>query len=545
MDWMYIGMGLLGGLALFLYGMEKMSDALHQLAGDRMKRVLAQLTGNRWRGLATGTLFTAVTQSSSITTVMLVSFVTAGLMTFSQSLGIILGANIGTTITAQMVAFKLTEYSLLLVAGGVLLQLVRPEAKTKQWGRVILGLGLLFLGMATMSESMKPLRTYEPFILLMQEMEHPLLGLLIAAVFTAMVQSSSATMGVVIALASQDLITFPAGIALILGANVGTCATALLASLGRTTEAKRVGAAHIAFNLAGALILLPFVSLIADAFAPAAHDTVSLARQIANVHTAFNLGMALLFVPFIPWLARLIEKLLPAPQAAEDTAKSEVLQTRLLAFPTLALEASRKELQRMGRTVLEHYRLSLETLLSNEAGAWQKLRQADEEIDRLHDNLVRYLTAVGERPLSENQRRDQFRLLQMASELEQVGDVMETNLAMLCEERFQAQVEISPQTESLLRELHHLTTQALEWGVEALDDEHPKSARQVLRMKKRLHKFREQAEAHGVERLQAPGSGGLPAYRIEMDVMDKMQEVFRHAKRIAQFELRPVLRSER
>jgi phosphate:Na+ symporter len=367
MDWTTITIGLLGGLGLFLYGMEKMSDALNQLAGDGMKRVLSTLTGDRVRGLLTGTVFTAVTQSSSVTTVMCVSFVAAGLMTFQQSMGLILGANIGTTITAQLVAFKVTKYAMFLVAGGVLLQMISKGDKTKQWGRVLLGLGLLFVGMNTMGDAMKPLRTYEPFIELMQQMANPFLGMLVSAIFTALVQSSSATMGVVIALATQQLISFPAGLALILGANVGTCVTAGLSVIGRSTEAKRVAGAHVFFNLGGAILILPFLGLIASTIGPENGDSADLTRGIANAHTFFNIGMAILFLPFLTFIANFLSKIIP-DEKVESKAGVYVtaLEPDLLSAPSLAMAAVTKELEQLGKLVLMVYRDSLPTLLADD-----------------------------------------------------------------------------------------------------------------------------------------------------------------------------------
>ena len=263
-DWWNMGMQLFGGLAVFLFGMEQMAEALKRVAGDRMKTILGKLTTSRVMGLVTGAFVTAIIQSSSVTTVMLVGFVTAGLMSLSQAIGVILGADIGTTVTAQIVAFKVTKYALLLVAVGFLLIFTGKRTTTKQYGALIMGLGLIFFGMGIMSAGMKPLRSYEPFILLMQNVSNPAVGILIATIFTGLVQSSSATMGVVIALASQGLITLEGGIALALGANIGTCATAGLAAIGKPREAVRVAVAHVTFKIVGVLLIVWFIPPFAD-----------------------------------------------------------------------------------------------------------------------------------------------------------------------------------------------------------------------------------------------------------------------------------------
>ena len=263
-NWWEMGMTLLGGLAVFLYGMEQMAEALKKVAGDSMKQILARLTNSRIMGLITGAFVTAIIQSSSVTTVMLVGFVTAGLMSLSQAIGVILGADIGTTITAQIVAFKVTKYALLLVAVGFGLIFMGKKDHIKQYGHLIMGLGLIFFGMGIMSDGMRPLRSYEPFIQLMQNVSNPVIGILVATLFTGLVQSSSATMGVVIAMALQGLITLEAGIALALGANIGTCATAGLAAIGKPREAVRVAVAHVSFKIVGVILIFPLIPYLAD-----------------------------------------------------------------------------------------------------------------------------------------------------------------------------------------------------------------------------------------------------------------------------------------
>jgi len=255
-SWAFLVIGLVGGLALFLYGMEKMSEGLKKSAGNKMRSILAALTKNRVIGLLVGVFVTMVIQSSSATTVMLVSFVQAELMSFAQSLGVILGADIGTTITAQLIAFKLTDYALLMIAVGFGLRMFAKQDNIRHIGDVILGFGILFFGMKLMSDAMKPLRSYPGFINLMQGLENPLLGLLVGTVFTALIQSSSAFTGVLIVLAQQNLITLEAGIPMLFGANIGTCITAGLASIGMSREAKRVALAHVLFKIAGVLLFI-------------------------------------------------------------------------------------------------------------------------------------------------------------------------------------------------------------------------------------------------------------------------------------------------
>ncbi len=299
LEWSEMFMGLFGGLALFLFGMEQMSDALKSALGDQMKALLAKLTSNRFTGALTGAFVTAVIQSSSVTTVLVVGFVSAGMMTMAQSIGVIMGANVGTTITAQIVAFKVEEAALWMVAIGFLMSFTAKRERVKHYGSMLMGLGLIFYGMSLMGDAMHPLRSYEPFLQLMSRMDNPLMAILVGALFTALVQSSSATTAIVITMAGQGLISLEAGILLAFGANIGTCITAQLAALGKPREALRAAVVHLVFNVGGVLIWLPFVSMLASWVVgvspvhPELEGTARLAaevpRQIANAHTLFNL----------------------------------------------------------------------------------------------------------------------------------------------------------------------------------------------------------------------------------------------------------------
>jgi phosphate:Na+ symporter len=250
--------GLFGGLALFLLGMDIMTQALKSAAGDYMKEILGKLTQNRFIGVGIGAFVTAIIQSSSVTTVILVGFITAGLMSMSQSVAVIIGANIGTTITAQILAFKVTKLALPMIAGGFLLSLVAKTESWKQTGRILLGLGMVFYGMSIMSGALSPLRSYEPFIEFMISMQNPLMGVAVGALFTAVVQSSSATTGILIVMASQGLIGLESAIAIALGANIGTCVTAGLACIGKPREAVRAAVVHTLFNVIGVLLWVAF-----------------------------------------------------------------------------------------------------------------------------------------------------------------------------------------------------------------------------------------------------------------------------------------------
>ena len=434
-DWFKMAMQLFGGLAVFLFGMEQMADALKRVAGNRMKDILGRLTTNRFMGMLTGTFVTAVIQSSSVTTVMLVGFVTAGLMSLSQAVGVIFGANIGTTITAQIVAFKVTHYALLLVAVGFLMIFTGKTNRIKNYGALTMGLGLIFFGMGIMSSGMKPLRSYEPFIQIMQEVSHPAVGILIAAAFTGLVQSSSATTGVVIAMASQGLISLEGGIALIMGANIGTCVTAALAAIGKPREAVRVAVAHVTFNIAGVAVAVWFIPYLADfvrGISPVVQGATGMdklaaetPRQIANAHTTFNIFFSAIFLPAAGLVARFAEWLVPdRPLVAEAAIQPKYLDEELLSTPPLALDRARREVGRLGDRVDDFLEAALPAVISGSEEDLQALAELDTDIDILHGHVVKYLGKVSVGELTSDESGEVMELLQVANHLEQIGDII-------------------------------------------------------------------------------------------------------------------------
>ena len=319
---LFLVIGLTGGLGLFLFGMNLMSGGMRKSAGGKLRAILSTLTNNRFMAVGVGAFVTMIIQSSSATTVMLVSFVQAQLMTFAQSLGIILGADIGTTITAQLIAFKLTDYALIFVAVGFGLMVMSKSTKNKNIGEAILGFGLLFFGMKIMSDAMYPLRTYGPFLTLLLKLEFPIFGILIGALFTALIQSSSAFTGIIIILAAQGLLTLEAAIPLLFGANLGTCITAGLASINAKREARRVALAHTLFKVFGIVLFfwwIPFFADIVRWISPkgpadlegAAQLANVVPRQVANAHTIFNVALTVLVLPFTGQVAKWITRLLP------------------------------------------------------------------------------------------------------------------------------------------------------------------------------------------------------------------------------------------
>ena len=536
--------GLIGGLALFLYGMEQMTDALKTVAGEGMKKLLARLTTNRFKAVFAGAFVTAIIQSSSVTTVLVVGFISAGLMTLSQSIGVILGADIGTTVTAQIVAFKVTKYALVLVTIGFLMQFVGKKEKIRQYGVMTLGLGLVFFGMEMMSQATHPLRSYEPFIDLMRKMDNPLLGTLIGTVFTGIIQSSSATMGVVIVMAAQGFITLEAGIALVFGANIGTCVTALLAAIGKPREAVRAAFVHILFKVVGVLIWFGFIDQLAEVVRwispkhPELSGVARLAaetpRQVANAHTLFNVANTFIFIWFTKPLALLMRKIIPdRPVVGPEVVQPKYLDDILLETPVLALDRVRMELRRIGERALAMVEKALPVAVDGDREELEKLAKMDDEVDILHSAVIQYMRRLAKENLTEEQSRLLNHYIGAANNIEYIADLIETNIVGTGLARVRSRVHVSEGTRQVLRGLHKKVVWAVQMALEALDASDVDMAERVIQAKSEINRLVEEAERYLADRLAAEGEDRVTLFRIETELVEYLKRVYYFSKRIA------------
>jgi len=427
-----IATGLLGGLGMFLYGMEMMSDGMKMTAGDSMRAILEKLTSNRFIAVFIGAFVTMVIQSSSATTVMLVSFVNSGLLNFVQALGVVLGSNIGSTVTAQIVAFKVTDYALLLIAAGSVMALFAKKDTVKHLGFVILGFGLRFYGMKVMSDTMKPLRTDPTFNSILTSFENPFLGIIAGAVFTALIQSSSATTGIVITLASGGSITLEAGIPLILGANIGTCVTAILAGLNATRDAKRVAIGHVTFNIIGVLMFCFWIPYFAD-FIAQTSDNVP--RQIANAHTIFNIMATIIFIPFTPFISKTILRYFPDKEELRNIEQPAILNLdeKVLNQPGASINSAQAEIggvvglteRVVGSLVRPFIGIAEEGDVENpDQDLHTGLHQRLDKIVYLNENISDYLVKISRQDLTEKQSKEVFALVSTVNYLDSINNMV-------------------------------------------------------------------------------------------------------------------------
>lgn len=535
-------MGLFGGLALFLFGMEQMTDALKSVAGHGLQTMLARMTTNRFKAVLAGAGITAIIQSSSVTTVLVVGFISAGLMNLTQGIGIILGADIGTTITAQIIAFKITHYALVLVAIGFAMLFTIKVEKVKLYGTMIMGLGLVFFGMDLMSSATTPLRTYTPFIDQMQNMANPISGILLGTLFTALIQSSSAAIGVIIVLASQGFISLDAGIALTFGANIGTCVTAILASFGKPKEAVRAGLVHVLFKVIGVGIWFFFIPQFADIVRILSPQVTNLEginklaaetpRQIANAHTLFNVINTLLFIGFITPMAKLVQRLVPDTKE-KPLSSATFLNPILLQTPDLAFDLVRMELGRQGGVVVKMVQEVHNTVINGQSEDLEHLKQMDNDVDALHGALVTYLGRLSQESLTQQQSERLHDYMSAANYIENIGDVIETNLVDVGHERLHHNIQISHSTQDVLRPLTKKITWAVEKSITALVSANRTTAEEVENAKEEINRLADKAERHLSLRLTAEEPERLAVFRLESEIVEYLKRVYYFSKRIA------------
>jgi phosphate:Na+ symporter len=553
-DWLQLAMGLFGGLALFLGGLQLLSEGMKKAAGQALKQVLEKLTTNRLSGALTGAFVTAILNSSTVTTLLVVGFISGGMMTLAQSVGVIMGANIGSTMTAQLLAFNLSAYSLAPVAIGFFMLFTAKREKIRYYGMMVMGIGLVFYGMGLMSDTMTPLRSYQPFLDILKSMEHPLTGILAGAVFTAIVQSSAATVGIAIAMASEGLLSLPAGIALALGANIGTAVTTGLMGFlsSKSTEATRASVVHIAFNVVGVVIWLPFIWLLVDLavwispLSPelqgSARAAAEVPRQIANANTLFNVINTLLFIGFSGWFAGLAERLV----AERTPPQGIIIETRYLddaalTAPALALQQVRLELGRSGMITLGMLRDVGPALRDRDLQRLDDVARRDDQVDILDAEILAYLGKLRTGLLSDQESHEFQALMSAANNLENLADVIETDMVSLARRGAEIASRSGDETRAMFSELYQSVLLSVDQAVQAVRDNDQQAAESVLLMK---HSIREQADRlleHKARRLATQDPDYLQLVRLEMSFVDQMRRIYTLAKRIAKVALPPTL----
>lgn len=535
---------LVGGLALFLYGLECMTVGLKAIAGARLQSLLGTLTASRWRGVLAGAGITALLNSSTITTVLLVGFVSAGLLSLAQSVPVIMGANIGSTLTAQIIAFNISAVTPFLLAGGFVMQAFARKELLRQLGGVLLGLGLLFLGIEFMGDATRPLRNYQPFIATMQDMRNPAIGILIGALFTAVVQSSAATLAIVIALGSQGLIPLESGIALILGANVGTCGTALLAGIGKNAEATQVGIVHLLFNVLGVLFfafLIPQFADLVRAISPSAPELTGAARlaaetprQAANAHTIFSVFSTAILIWFAGPIGRLAQRLAPAsPRPLHDPGVPRYLDDALLATPTLGIPRVQLELGSLGTQVRELLECSAQVALNGSAQDIVTLADRDNSAEALSTAILAYIGRLSDANESEDESRQLLDLARIGAGLDAIREVATTSMLALSQRRMALGADIEGMRNDQTTAFARTVLGYFDETRDAIVHPDATAVGRIVGAKAEIEALAGAARESIVAALPLRSAEDVRNFRLANDMLEHMNEVARLSRAVA------------
>ena len=520
-------LALFGGLALLLYGMQLIGEGLQRAAGGHLRHLLTRMTRTRLAAVASGALVTSIIQSSSATTLMLIGFVSAGLLTFPQSLGVILGADIGTTVTVQLLAFKVQELSLLLVGVGFAMTFFARRGLVKSLGQVVLGFGLIFLGMKVMNDGLAPLTENElTRQVLVALAGNQFLALLVGAVLSAGMASSAATIGLTLSLGHQGLLPLGAAIPVVLGANIGTCATALAASLRSSSDARRVAVAHIAFKVLGVALVFPFISPLTTVIAQTAGD---VARQIANAHTFFNVAISALFLPFAPWAARVITALVPEEERGGDNPyRTRYLDDRYLDQPALAIGQATREALRMGDVAQNMLRDAMVVLRTDNQELLEDVERRDDQLDYLDREIKLFIARLGRETMSADMAQKEIALISFIGNLENIGDIIDKNLMELARKKLYQGRRFSEAGEAELIEFHSLVSKNLERAIAGFAANDRSLAQEVLDMRPMVRQRERELRDSHLARLRRGLAESLETSEIHLDVLTNLKRISSH-----------------
>ncbi|HEY7653391.1 MAG TPA: Na/Pi cotransporter family protein [Methylomirabilota bacterium] len=519
-------LALFGGLALLLYGMQLIGEGLQRAAGGHLRHLLTSMTRTRLAAVASGALVTAIIQSSSATTLMLIGFVSAGLVTFRQSLGVILGADIGTTVTVQLLAFKIQELSLLLVGIGFAMTFFARRGLMKSLGQVVLGFGFIFLGMKVMNDGLAPLAENElTRQVLVALAGNPFLALLVGAVLSAGMASSAATIGLTLSLGHQGLLPLAAAIPIVLGANIGTCATALAASMRSSSDARRVALAHIAFKVLGVALVFPFIGPLTSLVAAISADP---ARQIANTHTFFNVAISALFLPFAPWAARVITAAVPEEERGDNPYRTRYLDDRFLDQPALAIGQATREALRMGDVAQGMLRDALVVLRTDNQELLEDVERRDDQLDYLEREIKLFIARLGRETMSPDMAQKEIALISFIGNLENIGDIIDKNLMELARKKLYQGRRFSEAGEAELIEFHSLISKNLERAIASFAANDRSLAQEVLDQRPVVRQRERELRDSHLARLRRGLAESLETSEIHLDVLTNLKRISSH-----------------
>ena len=519
-------LALFGGLALLLYGMQLIGEGLQRAAGAHLRQLLTSMTRTRLAAVGSGALVTAIIQSSSATTLMLIGFVSAGLVSFRQSLGVILGADIGTTFTVQLLAFNVQQFALLLVGVGFAVSFFARRGTAKSLGQAVLGFGLIFLGMKVMNDGLAPLAGHDlTRQVLVALAANPFLGLLVGAILSAGMASSAATIGLVLSLAHQDLLPIAGAIPVVLGANIGTCATAFAASLRSTADARRVALAHIAFKVLGVALVFPFIDPLTSLVTRTSPD---VARQVANAHTMFNVAISAVFLPFAPWAADAIAAMVPDDERTENPYRTRYLDDRYLDQPALAIGQATREALRMGDVAQGMLRDAMTVLRHANQELLEDVERRDDQLDYLEREIKIFLSRLGRETMSPDLAQKEIALISFIGNLENIGDIIDKNLMDLARKKLYHGRRFSEAGEMELIEFHSMVSKNLERAIAGFAANDRSLAQEVLDQRPIVRQRERELRDSHLGRLRQGLAESLETSEIHLDVLTNLKRISSH-----------------
>lgn len=527
MDTFAILTGLIGGLGMFLYGMKLMGDGLENAAGEGLKSILEKLTSNKYIGVLVGAIVTAIIQSSSGTTVMVVSFVNAGLMTLSQAAGVIMGANIGTTITAQMVTFDLDKIAPLIIGIGTIMLLVAKKKRTRDIASIAIGFGILFMGMDLMGNSMEPVAEsewFKDFILVVSD--NSILGLLAGLGLTAIIQSSAATTVILITLASTGAIDMRLALPVILGCNIGTCVTALLASLGTNRTAKKAAIMHLLFNILGAVIAFPFIRPFISLIELTSSD---VARQVANAHTIFNIVVTILLLPLSEYLVKAANLILPGNTEIEKEG-AMYLDKRLLETPVVASGQVFKETLRMVTKAKENVSLAMEAFTENNLESAEKVYKNEKIINALEKDITDYLVELSQLDLPEEDIKTFSSTYHLINDIERIGDHAE-NIADLAIEKINKGISLGASAKGELQIIYDKTVKAIDIAIESYTSKSLTAPIELDKIEEEIDELEDEFRENNIKRLNEKSCYATSSVMF-LDLLSNLERIGDHANNI-------------
>ncbi len=525
---------LFGGLGFFLFGMKLMSEGLEKAAGAKMRGILEFFTKNRFVGMMVGIVFTAIIQSSNATTVMVVSFVDSGLMNLMQASGVILGANIGTTVTGQLIAFDLSDIAPLVVIIGVVMVMFCKKQNVKKIGEVVLGFGILFMGLRIMGESMEAVKESPQILEFLSSLTSPFTAILVGFIITAILQSSSATVGIILLMVSQRLLAFDICPFIILGCNIGSCVSAILVSLSGKKDAKRAAMIHFIFNVIGSfimfVILLVAIGPITDALLSISGG--NLARAVANVHTLMKVFEVLLLFPFMGWIVKLACKVVPGKDAApEDEYELLYIGKGTMMVPTTAFANGIHEIEHMARAAIENLKISMKTLCDPKEEEIEEVYRKENYIDFLNRKITDYLVKINEMDLPFEDSRQMGGLFHVVNDIERIGDHAE-NFADSAKDRIERGIVFSEKATKQLQDMTADVITLLEYSLDMFTNKNQEHMQEILELEDNIDEKERKLQRSHVKRLTknkcTPEAGMLFS-----DTVSGLERVADHATNIA------------